>query len=188
MKFLNVFFLLLGSSEVSSFLSPSSRPHVIQPPFSFRDSLLQSEFEGSKIALQASAISGGNIITDDTEDAILLSSITVGAITAAMGFIYGKILALSLTTVWSTIPSLILKNTGQLNPAYFITGVCTLGGLILGLLSTKLHATFTVADFVSSFSSASIETLPSSSANLLPLLLLSLLTSTFGFSVGPEGA
>jgi hypothetical protein len=57
----------------------------------------------------------------------------------------------------------------------------------MGLLSTKFHATFTVADFVSSFSSAPVEALPSSSIHLFPLLLLSLVTSTFGFSLGPEG-
>jgi len=103
-----------------------------------------------------------------------------------MGFLYGKLLSISVETVWTTIPRLVLERLGSLNPAYFITGACTMGGLIMGLLSIKFHATFTVGDFVAAFSSAPSETLPSSANHLLPLLILSLVTSTFGFSVGPE--
>jgi len=75
------------------------------------------------------------------------------------------------------------------NPTYFIIGLCTFGGLLMGILSSALSSsTFTVADFVSLFSSSSdsSKVLPSSRVYLLPLLLLSLVTSTFGFSVGPE--
>ena len=58
----------------------------------------------------------------------------------------------------------------------------------MGILSSKFKTSFTVADFVSAFSSVPAETrkLPQSRYSLLPLLLLSLITSTFGFSVGPE--
>lgn len=58
----------------------------------------------------------------------------------------------------------------------------------MGTLSSKFKTSFTVADFVSAFSSVPAEsgTLPQSRYSLFPLLLLSLVTSTFGFSVGPE--
>eukprot|EP00580_Thalassiosira_gravida_P010380 CAMPEP_0201643658 /NCGR_PEP_ID=MMETSP0493-20130528/28658_1 /ASSEMBLY_ACC=CAM_ASM_000838 /TAXON_ID=420259 /ORGANISM="Thalassiosira gravida, Strain GMp14c1" /LENGTH=407 /DNA_ID=CAMNT_0048118137 /DNA_START=44 /DNA_END=1267 /DNA_ORIENTATION=- len=62
----------------------------------------------------------------------------------------------------------------------------TFGGLLLGVLSSAFGATFTVADFVHAFSSAPIERLPSSAIHLFPVLFMSLLTSAFGFSVGPE--
>ena len=112
-------------------------------------------------------------------------SIIVGVITAAMGYLYGKVLSFSVTTLWHTLPSMLHMET--LNPTYFITGICTIGGLLMGILSSALSSsTFTVADFVSLFSSSGPKTLPSSRVHLLPLLLLSLVTSTFGFSVGPE--
>ena len=82
---------------------------------------------------------------------------------------------------------MIEKKNGGINPAHFITGTITLGGIIMGVLSSKFSDTFTVADFVHAFSSADVEALPSSRIHLVPLLLLSLVTSTFGFSVGPEG-
>jgi len=64
----------------------------------------------------------------------------------------------------------------------------SLGGLIMGILSILLRPTYIVAEFVSALSGSD------SDASLLPellpalpnLLLLSLITSTFGFSVGPE--
>jgi H+/Cl- antiporter ClcA len=114
------------------------------------------------------------------------ASIAVGVITAAMGFLYGKVLGLSVSTIWSTVPSLLLQKMGSINPTLFITGTCTLGGLMMGILSSKLSSTFAVSDFVSAFSQVPADTLPSSKVHLLPLLLLSLVTSSFGFSVGPE--
>ena len=185
-------YILLGSNEASSFLIPSSERNEIKSSSSTKTASLplDTKIETSNLVLQTSALllsGGGNVVNTSTDDDILGAAIAVGGITAIMGFLYGKVLGLSLETLWSTIPSLILEKTGTLNPAYFITGVCTLGGLIMGILSSKFNATFNIADFVSSFSSANGQTLPSSSIHLFPLLLLSLVTSTFGFSVGPEG-
>ena len=119
-------------------------------------------------------------------DGIIKASIAIGVITAAMGYLYGKVLSLCVTTVWHTLPNMLQGK--NLNPTYFITGLCTFGGLLMGILSSALSSsTFTVADFVSIFSSSGgPKSLPSSRVHLLPLLLLSLVTSTFGFSVGPE--
>lgn len=182
-----VLVLLLGHSTVSSFQPPSSKRGCLTKPHLSSSVLVPfppKKNERCNLALQAVEVSGGSI--DKKGDRILPASIAVGAITAAMGFMYGKVLGLAVNTIWTTLPNLILEKTGTLNPAYFITGVCSMGGLLMGLLSLKFNAAFTVADFVSAFSSAPTETLPSSGKNLLPLLLLSLVTSSFGFSVGPE--
>ncbi|CAB9513516.1 Chloride channel [Seminavis robusta] len=130
---------------------------------------------------------GINEVRED-ESRILPASIVVGTLTAAMGFLYGQVLSRTVHTVWKTVPATLAKRGTVLNPVYFITGTCTLGGLIMGILSAKLKANFTVADFVSAFSSVPAEAgkLPQSRSTLMPLLLLSLVTSTFGFSVGPE--
>ena len=120
-----------------------------------------------------------------TSDGILKASIFVGFVTAAMGYLYGKVLSFFVTSIWHTLPGIFGEK--NINPIYFITGLCTLGGLLMGILSSALSSsTFTVADFVTLFSSPSRKSLPTIRVHLLPLLLLSLVTSTFGFSVGPE--
>jgi len=119
------------------------------------------------------------------------SVVAVGGITAMTGFLYGKILAWTLKLVWQRLPGFLLKkNIVIKHPIYFMVSVCTLGGIIVGTLGSldSNVDTFTVGDFVSAFSSSGkITSLPSSSVHLMPLLTMSLLTSTFGFSVGPEG-
>lgn len=128
------------------------------------------------------ATDGGGVTTNY---GITKASIVVGVVTAAMGYLYGKVLSFCVRTVWHTLPMIFQDK--NLNPTYFITGLCTFGGLLMGILSSALSSsTFTVADFVSLFSSSNCKSLPSTRIYLLPLLLLSLVTSTFGFSVGPE--
>jgi len=138
-----------------------------------------------KTALKVSAggATGGADVT--SKDGIMKASIFVGVITAVMGFLYGKVLSFCVTTVWHTFPRVLEDK--NFNPTYFITGICTFGGLLVGILSSVLSSsTFTVADFVALFSFSGRRSLPSIRVYLLPLLLLSLVTSTFGFSVGPE--
>mmetsp|Transcript_34959 Transcript_34959/g.73742 ORF Transcript_34959/g.73742 Transcript_34959/m.73742 type:complete len:547 (-) Transcript_34959:71-1711(-) len=135
-------------------------------------------------------LSGGDTSTrgedNEKETSKVLTAIAVGAVTATTGFLYGKLLGLSLSILWKDLPALLLTKLGSLNASYFIMGVMTFGGLLLGVLSSIFGTTFTVADFVHAFSSAPIERLPSSAIHLFPVLLMSLLTSAFGFSVGPE--
>ena len=185
MKAWSFLILSLSCSSTTAFLTTSSSRAVGNRPLSTISSLHTKREWSNAPALQAHAISGGSIDIRQ-ENEILKSSITVGVITALMGFVYGKILGQSVKTVWTILPNLIIKRLGSINPALFITGMCTMGGLLVGLLSLRFPSTFTVADFVSSFSAAPAKTLPLSGDHLLPLLLLSLVTSTFGFSVGPE--
>lgn len=137
----------------------------------------------SQTALEVSPGGAGGDVR--TSDGIVKASIFVGFVTAAMGYLYGKVLSFFVKTMWHTLPGIIGHQ--NLNPTYFITGLCTVGGLLMGILSSALSSsTFTVADFVALFSSPSPNSLPTIRVYLLPLLLLSLITSTFGFSVGPE--
>ena len=141
----------------------------------------------SNVNIALKVLPGGATTSSDvpTTNGIMKASIIVGVITAAMGHLYGKVLSFCVKTVWHTLPAMFQAD--NFNPTYFITGLCTFGGLLMGILSSALSSsTFTVADFVALFSSSGDKSLPSSRTFLLPLLLLSLVTSTFGFSVGPE--
>ena len=144
---------------------------------------------------------------NNDEDRILLASAVTGVITAAMGFLYGKLLSVSVKSVWTTLPTyLFARCSGTMNsststgtlltllcttPAYFITAMCTFGGLLMGLVTTysdQCGSSFNVSDFVGALSSVPEHqhALPKSRLHVVPLLFLSLITSTFGFSVGPE--
>mmetsp|Transcript_31597 Transcript_31597/g.66440 ORF Transcript_31597/g.66440 Transcript_31597/m.66440 type:complete len:562 (+) Transcript_31597:53-1738(+) len=128
-----------------------------------------------------------------TNDTILFrQAATVGIVTAAMGHVYGLILDKAVKGVWTDLPDLIERtNLLKLGPSY-IAFTIAIGGLLMGLLSTKLKPAYIVAEFVSAFSgppdddNASSLSLPKLMPALPNLLLLSLVTSTFGFSVGPE--
>jgi H+/Cl- antiporter ClcA len=178
--------LLVGKLGVSSFAlardAPAFEPNSLRKFSTIHKPQLPRHLKRSTLHSSTSATEkkSGN-------ETIIPASIAVGTITAAMGFLYGKVLGLSVKTIWSTIPTLLIKKVGtSLNPTIMITSICTLGGLLMGILSSKLSSIFAVSDFVSAFSRAPADTLPSSRIHLLPLLLLSLVTSSFGFSVGPE--
>mmetsp|Transcript_9474 Transcript_9474/g.10834 ORF Transcript_9474/g.10834 Transcript_9474/m.10834 type:complete len:559 (-) Transcript_9474:198-1874(-) len=191
--------LVLGGQDVSSsfHLLPGKKTHThycsnhSHQQHRYGMNVKRDTTASKSTALKVLSGGGGVVDFDDdvngedkSHEGIKLS-IIVGVITATMGYIYGKVLSFSVTTLWHTLPSMLLSE--KLNPAYFITGICTIGGFIMGILSLALgSSTFTVADFVSLFASRGPKSLPSSRVHLLPLLLLSLVTSTFGFSVGPE--
>lgn len=151
--------------------------------------LCGSRYNRALLLSSATTSSGDdhNEVRDD-ESGLLLASIGAGVVAALMGYTYGKVLSSAVMGLWTTLPAALTQKGAAINPVWFITGTCTMGGLIMGLLTCKFHSTFSVADFVSAFSSvpAEAESLPRSRSSLLPLLLLSLVTSTFAFSVGPE--
>jgi H+/Cl- antiporter ClcA len=113
-----------------------------------------------------------------------------------MGLLYAQVLSASVTTVWTRLPAWVARHYA-IHPVGYITTTCTVGGLLVGLLSSTdaFQSSFTVADFVVLLS-ATHDTVDASAAAppLLPpcrtalasVLLLSLVTATFGFSVGPE--
>jgi len=192
--------LLLGEQDVTfSFHLPASSYRISSSlsgiDKSYGDPFTSTTRNGSQdstratshtnTALKVSPGGATNGSDTTTSDGIMKASIIVGVITASLGYLYGKVLSFCVTTMWHTLPRMLQAE--NLNPTYFITGLCTFGGLLMGILSSVLSSsTFTVADFVSQFSSAGRKSLPSIRVYLLPLLLLSLVTSTFGFSVGPE--
>ena len=184
-------FICCGVVETVDAFSSSSLSYKPQSVLQSRNVL---SFPAGMLSMQrnrsplcASTHDGVNEVREDSSD-ILPASVAVGVITAAMGYLYGQVLSRTVSTLWKSFPALFARRGITLNPIYFITGTCTMGGLIMGIMSSKLKASFSVADFVSAFSSVPAESgkLPQSRSSLLPLLLLSLVTSTFGFSVGPE--
>jgi len=125
----------------------------------------------------------------DSKDNIVGASVAVGAITATTGFLYGKFLNAGFQLFWKTLPNYLINTLGASRnfALYYITGICTFGAILIGILSTIFqNANFAVSDFVSAFSSTPAKKLPSTRIHLFPLLLMSLLTSSFGFSLGPE--
>lgn len=120
------------------------------------------------------------------DDNMVLPSVGVGVIAALVGYLYHKVLGISVRSIWKTFPALLVERLGSINPGIFIIGTCTFGGLLMGILTSMLSSTFMVSDFVSAMSAAPAQTLPSSRINVIALLMLSLTTSAFGFSLGPE--
>ncbi len=175
--------LVLIEAQVSSFLLPVPTIPGIRQSGTTEAFSAECNRDPSTTLLKAytTALDASEI---DDSAKLLRSSILVGSVTAALGFVYGLALDNSVKLIWSTLPAQILKRVGveNFNPAYFITSVTTFGGLLMAALGSKFNSTFTVADFVSSFSFASAKKLPSAGANVFPLLLMSLVTSVFGFS------
>ena len=196
-KYLVPVLLIAGSSHsfvvpsTIGFSSVSDAKHktTFQLPKKFTDYDSHQVIDTRRTTTR-NASDGVNEIRDDRQSDMLLAAVGVGAVSASMGFIYGKVLSATVRTVWTTFPAMLTNRfgIGTINPLWFITGTCTFGGLLMGILSSNLKSSFSVADFVSAFSSvpAQSHNLPQSRNSLLPLLILSLVTSTFGFSVGPE--
>ena len=175
------------ASDISGQTRPCSIPVISSAKTNGRDITRDPAKFITEKSTALAVSPGGATVGGDVKASgdIMKASVAVGVITAAMGYLYGKVLSLCVRTVWHTLPGLLQGK--NLNPTYIITGLCTFGGLLMGILSSAFSsATFTVGDFVSIFSSSGPKLLPSSRVYLLPLLLLSLVTSTFGFSVGPE--
>jgi len=107
------------------------------------------------------------------------SAALLGVATACMGTAYARLLKAAVTLTWKTAPALLPP---CVEPTLFMPAVCTLGGALVGLLAVNLPST-TMPDFIGTQNGQL--SLPGL-RRLAPVLLLSLLTSAFGFSVGPE--
>ena len=152
--------------------------------------------KSSKYVSVACSLSGGATTaiasSDDTDSQIFHKAALVGTVTAAMGYVYGRVLDATVRGVWTKLPSLLaasscstLANLG--GSSRYILCTMSLGGLLMGMLSSKLKPSYIVAEFVSTLSGKKGgDKLPKLLPVLPNLLILSLVTSTFGFSVGPE--
>ena len=199
---LTLLLAILSGWEARAFVAPSLSakklpfrllPASIRPPAGPITSYIGHESRSaplSALSSSTSAENGANELRDGDSSDVLKASVCVGAVTAMMGYLYGKVLSRCLGAVWTTLPALLSERLGgaTLSPVWFITSTMTLGGILIGIISSRIKGAYTVADFVSAFSSVSAEArrLPQSRASLPPLLALSLLTSVFGFSLGPE--
>ena len=113
---------------------------------------------------------------------ISLHAVALGMGTACMGTAYARCLKGAVSTVWTKLPAALPLT----DPTLFIPAACTFGGLLVGLLAVNLEG-YTMAQLIGAQQSTSSAPGGASPANFIaPVLLLSLVTSTFGFSVGPE--
>jgi len=110
----------------------------------------------------------------------LAAAAVLGVGTSCMGTAYAKALKASVTAVWISAPAAFKLA----DPTLYIPAICTLGGALIGLLAANLQSVG-MPNFIAKQQSDD-DSLPGVRPFLAPLLLLSLLTSTFGFSVGPE--
>jgi len=112
----------------------------------------------------------------------LLHAAALGAGTACMGTLYARCLRFAVTLVWRRLPAALPLADATL----FVPAACTVGGLLVGLTALRLQG-YTMPELIARYQDeAGAPGGASPAASVLPVLLLSLLTSTFGFSVGPE--
>lgn len=136
---------------------------------------------------------------DDSSGSVPLSvAMAVGVVTSLVGFLYSKCMKSGFNLLWNTIPSALFGGSGNVRlckllhqyPAAYIVLIMTLGGGLVATLSTLYFPNlFSAHDYVHILSKedgADMEKFPSTKKHLLPVMLLSLLTSISGFSLGPE--
>ena len=110
----------------------------------------------------------------------MAAAVALGVLTSIMGTVYARALKGAVTATWRTLPGLL----PTANPSLIVPAICTMGGALIGVLASNLPSV-TMPDFIGSQTSTTTS-LPGVWPFLPRVLLLSLLTSTFGFSVGPE--
>ena len=149
-----------------------------------------------------SSASAGTVTDDsgDTSQTPLSIAMAVGIVTSLIGYFYAKCMKTGFNLLWNTIPSkFVFGNSSRsgmfklLNkyPAAYIVLIMTLGGGLVATLSTlKFPNLFSAHDYVHILSrregsASEIDQFPET-AKILPVMLLALLTSISGFSLGPE--
>ena len=158
------------------FFTASQALVVVSPPIASRKAV------GPPVGARTAIVTASAAITVADESPSLLHAAALGAGTACMGTAYAKCLKASVSFVWTKLPTIL----PLADPTLFIPMVCTLGGLIVGLLAISLTG-FTMPQLIGAQQSTSDSPGGATPGKYLaPVLLLSLLTSTFGFSVGPE--
>ena len=133
--------------------------------------------------------------SEDTPVTVPLSvAAGVGVLSSLVGYLYSLCMKNGFHLLWSSLPSKLLGDGGIkiLNqyPASYIVLMMTLGGGLVATLSTLYFPNlFSAHDFVHILSKedgAEMNKFPSVKNHLLPVLLLSCITSISGFSLGPE--
>jgi len=135
----------------------------------------------------------------------------VGIVTAFIGYVYSKCMSKGFRLLWKTIPSVLFGSSSSIGgvggvgiasgsklcnllhryPSAYIVLITTLGGGLVATLSTLYFPNlFNAHDYVHVLSDTKDDTkmdaFPSARSTLLPMLLMSCLTSISGFSLGPE--
>ncbi|KAL3805918.1 hypothetical protein HJC23_007879 [Cyclotella cryptica] len=115
------------------------------------------------------------------ESLLFARAALAGGLAASMGYIYSIILQASVNTIWKIIPNAI-----HATPAYIAVTI-SFGGLLVGILHALLDKSYTLPEFILDLSGKpSPQNVPTLFPALVHTLLLSIVTSSFAFSVGPE--
>jgi len=140
------------------------------------------------------AIDASDSSKDESVTVPLSVAAGVGVVSSLVGYLYSLCMKNGFHLLWSSLPSKLLGDGGIkiLNqyPAAYIVLMMTLGGGLVATLSTLYFPNlFSAHDFVHILSKedgAEMNKFPSVKNHLLPVLLLSCITSISGFSLGPE--
>ncbi|KAL7542472.1 hypothetical protein ACHAXR_011818 [Thalassiosira sp. AJA248-18] len=124
----------------------------------------------------------------------------VGVVASLIGYLYSKCMKTGFNLLWNTIPSVLFGGGNPSSrlcellhqyPAAYIVLTMTLGGGLVATLSTlKFPNLFSAHDYVHILSrseddESTVDEFPQA-RTIFPVLLLSLLMSISGFSLGPE--
>ena len=173
---------------------------------SYNAAILPSFNHATILGLSANAIIESDANNNDSSvnksetETPLSVAMGVGVIASLVGYLYSKCMKGGFNLLWNTIPSKLFSGTTpscklcellQQYPAAYIVLTMTLGGGLVSALSTfTFPKSFSAHDFVHFLSrgegsESEVDKFPKA-RTLLPVLLLSLLTSISGFSLGPE--
>jgi len=119
-----------------------------------------------------------------TSGELHLAAVSLGLVSAVLVPLYAAALRSLVELVWVAIPTRF-----RLGPGY-VVAACTFGATLVGLLGPLLPESYGVGQFIldtapATRTHAQVPEYPSLK-RLVPVVLLTLLTSGFGMSLGPE--
>mmetsp|Transcript_6760 Transcript_6760/g.12510 ORF Transcript_6760/g.12510 Transcript_6760/m.12510 type:complete len:601 (-) Transcript_6760:229-2031(-) len=189
--------LLPSKSSNFPYSTSSNRPksnHVISPSFFSESNSARDETSDISVA-------------DSHEETPLTVAIAVGITTSFIGYAYSKLMKAGFRFFWKTLPSAIFEKStggGPLHslrslliryPQAYIVLLMTFGAFTVGTLSTCYFPDmFSAHGYVEVLSQEGansdgenkMDKFPGARGVLIPVLIMSCLTSVTGFSLGPE--
>jgi len=194
--------ILLPKEGYALLVSPSAHTKSLTTTLQYRNAISNYQLKHHKHQLsnyrrckvKPLYSSTATVDTDESVTVPLSVAAGVGVVSSLVGYLYSLCMKNGFHLLWSSLPSKLLGDGGIkiLNqyPAAYIVLMMTLGGGLVATLSTLYFPNlFSAHDFVHILSKedgAEMNKFPSVKNHLLPVLLLSCITSISGFSLGPE--
>ncbi len=171
------------------------RNHAIYPPlFSASNGAAHDE-------------TSNNSVADSRGDTPLTAAMVVGIATSFIGYAYSKLMKMGFRFFWKTLPASIFEKSTRGGPFHglrsllirypqsYIVLLMTLGAFTVGTLSTCCFPDmFSAHGYVEVLSregavgeeEIQMDKFPGARGILIPVMIMSCLTSVTGFSLGPE--